>query len=71
MIYPFEKQVDKSKWKREPQFGIEHISFEYWISLTLFIQVGLCVFVMIYLTVHREVPLYWKYIYIMERIFGS
>lgn len=71
MIYPFEKQTDKSNWKKEPSFTLEHTSFEYWLSFTLFIQVGLCVFIMVYLTIHREVNEYWKFVDIIERIFGK
>lgn len=71
MIYPFNKETDKSKWKRKPQFNEGHTIFDYQLMFTLFVQVGLCVFIMMYLTVHREVHEYWKFVYLMERIFGK
>lgn len=71
MIYPFRKEIDKSKWIRKPYFNEEHTIFDYQLMFTLLVQVGLCVFIMLYLTVHREVNEYWKFVYIMERIFGK
>jgi len=62
------KRVDDSNWKNPPHFNIEHQMFESLVFFTVFIQIGVCIFIMLYLTINHEVSEYWKYVYYLERL---